>query len=161
MLPADISLKIANLLWRDDLLNLSLTALYDTVVLTSSRTCRKTLRMLQQRPEICRYIHKLVMRLMNPISPFPDSIELIGKGPFAMSSLVNGLFRGMLVRMDHYTTTCRKGLKLEDPHCKVIETPTVVGTSWINEQRALHRMEVMVRWTNKIKFLFIGGTRWK
>ncbi len=89
-LPADIILEIANLLWRDDLLNLSLTvrtslptlvhatnlttlqssylrallmpALYDTVVLTSSRTCRKTLKMLQQRPEVCRYIHKLAVR---------------------------------------------------------------------------------------------------
>ncbi|KAK0490092.1 hypothetical protein EDD18DRAFT_1080569 [Armillaria luteobubalina] len=85
-LPADIILEIANLLWRDDLLNLSLTSsylrallmtvLYDTVVLTSSRTCRKTLRMLQHRPEICRYIHKLAVR-PNYYLAWPRSDERI------------------------------------------------------------------------------------
>lgn len=68
----DVLREIADQLAPSDLLNLSLAssqlrallvpALYDTVVLKSSRSCRKTLSMLQDNRHLCRYIRKLAVR---------------------------------------------------------------------------------------------------
>ncbi|KAF5385710.1 hypothetical protein D9757_005506 [Collybiopsis confluens] len=72
ILPLDILYELADYLASSDLLNLSLTssyirnlllpALYDTVVLKSSRACSVTLSMLLQRPDISHYIRKLAVR---------------------------------------------------------------------------------------------------
>jgi hypothetical protein len=37
-------------------------ALYETVVLKSSRMCRITLKLFKRRPELCQYVKKLAVR---------------------------------------------------------------------------------------------------
>ncbi|PPQ85300.1 hypothetical protein CVT24_006411, partial [Panaeolus cyanescens] len=82
-IPADIVREIVDLLAPSDILNFSLTssylralllpALYDTVTLKSSKNCRVTLTMLEQRPELCGYIKKLAVRPNYYLSwPKPD-----------------------------------------------------------------------------------------
>ncbi|TFK23868.1 hypothetical protein FA15DRAFT_593397 [Coprinopsis marcescibilis] len=69
---ADILREIADYLPASDILSLSLTsrqlqtllqpALYETVVLKSSKSCRKTLRMFQNNRHLCQHIKKFAVR---------------------------------------------------------------------------------------------------
>lgn len=71
-LPPDILIEIAERLWPADILNFSLAssytrtllmpALYEAVILKSSRSCKITLKMLATRPDICGVIRKLAVR---------------------------------------------------------------------------------------------------
>ncbi|KAJ2932421.1 hypothetical protein H1R20_g4665, partial [Candolleomyces eurysporus] len=71
-LPEDIVREIVDRLQPNDILSFSLTsthlrrlllpALYDTVVLKSSRACRTALLMFREKRYLCRYIRKLAVR---------------------------------------------------------------------------------------------------
>ncbi|KAF8805053.1 hypothetical protein BYT27DRAFT_7258635 [Phlegmacium glaucopus] len=72
VLPQDIIRDIVDLLSPADILSFSLTssylrtlllpALYDTIILRSSKHCRLTLTMLLKNPHLCPYIKKLAVR---------------------------------------------------------------------------------------------------
>ncbi|KAF8872955.1 hypothetical protein BD779DRAFT_1679476 [Infundibulicybe gibba] len=126
VMPADIILEIAELLSPSDILNLSLTssqlrllllpALYGTLLLRSSRSCRLTLRMLSTRPEICVHIRKLALR-PNYYLAWPKADEPLDEGRVvarveklapSLVSLHTFDWDGLEMPADHLWETLRK-----------------------------------------------------
>ncbi|EAU86530.2 hypothetical protein CC1G_10252 [Coprinopsis cinerea okayama7 len=86
---ADVVREIADLLAPSDILSFSMTssqlrylllpALYETVVLKSSKNCRRTLKMLQTKRHLCRHIRKLAVR-PNYYLAWPQQDDYLDEG---------------------------------------------------------------------------------
>ncbi|KAF8148050.1 hypothetical protein B0H34DRAFT_738094 [Crassisporium funariophilum] len=148
-IPADIVREIVDLLAPADILSFSLTsthlrslllpALYDTVILKSSKNCRVTLRMLKEQKDICAYVKKLAVRPNYYLSwPKPDEqldeswvVQMIGEISKDLTTMHTFDWDGLELPSDELWET----LRINCPGLKSIFTN--VGTRPLDPESSL------------------------